>query len=84
MDICQSCGMPLNNDENKGTESDGTLSQEYCKFCYQNGSFTDEGTTLEEKIEKNVRIAVDKMGMDEDEARSMASNVLPNLKRWKK
>lgn len=28
MKFCQSCGMPLNND-NKGTEADGSISEEY-------------------------------------------------------
>lgn len=81
--ICQSCGMPLDKDENKGTNSDGTKNEEYCKYCYQNGKFTDEGISLKDKIEKNVQMSV-KMGMPEDKAREMAENTLPNLKRWKK
>jgi hypothetical protein len=43
----------------------------------------DEGISLREKIEKNVRIAVTKMNMPEDRARKMAESILPNLKRWK-
>jgi hypothetical protein len=38
---------------------------------------------LQEKIDKNVRFAV-QMGMPEAEAREMASSVLPKLKRWRK
>ena len=30
---CQSCGMTLEKDSDKGTESDGSKSEEYCAFC---------------------------------------------------
>ena len=32
--ICQSCGMPL-VDELLGTDADGTLNEEYCRWCWQ-------------------------------------------------
>lgn len=69
--------------EDFGNEIDGSSSSEYCRYCYQNGKFTDEGVTLAEKIIKNIEIAKE-MGMPEEEARNMANTVLPNLKRWKK
>jgi hypothetical protein len=81
--ICQSCGMPLQKEGDFGTNSGGSKSEEYCFHCFQNGKFLDEGITLQEKINKNVKFAV-QMGMSEQEARKMASNVLPKLKRWKK
>jgi len=81
--ICQSCGMPLQKEEDFGTNADGSKSEEYCFHCFQNSKFLDEGITLQEKIDKNVKFAV-QMGMSEYEARKMASNVLPKLKRWKK
>ena len=76
-------GMPLQKVEDCGTDSSGSKSGEYCFHCYQNGKFLDEDVTLEEKISKNVKFAV-QMGMQEHEARKMASDVLPKLKRWKK
>ena len=82
-EICQSCGMPLQKEEDLGTNNGGSKSFDYCFHCYQNGRFLDEGITLEEKINKNVKFSV-QMGMSENDARKMASNVLPNLKRWKK
>ncbi len=81
--ICQSCGMPLQKEEDFGTNASGSKSEEYCFHCFQNGKFLDEGITLQEKINKNVKFAV-QIGMSEHEARKMASNVLPELKRWKK
>ena len=67
--------MPL-----KGYESS---NKEYCEFCFKDGKFTDEGITMEEKIQKNIAIAV-KMGMDKDKAEEMANSILTALKRWKK
>ena len=82
--ICQSCGMPLDKDPNKGgTNSDGSKSDKYCSFCFQNGKFIDEGITLSEKIEKNIQIAVLRLNIPESEARKIAESSLPNLERWK-
>lgn len=73
----------MQKEEDFGTNADGDKSEEYCFHCFQNGRFLDEGITLGEKINKNVKFAV-QMGMSENEARKMASNILPKLKRWKK
>ena len=73
--------MPLEREEQSGTEEDGSRSKEYCIFCYKSGKFTDEGITMEEKIEKNIEIAK-KMGMDEKKAREMAESTIPKLRRW--
>ena len=83
MDICQSCGMPLQKEEDFGTNENGSKNNEFCHFCFQNGRFTDEGITMVEKIEKNINIAMN-MGISEDKAKEMANNTIPNLKRWKK
>jgi hypothetical protein len=46
---CQSCGMPLKADpKGGGTNADGSLSQEYCSYCYVNGSFVNPDMTLDE------------------------------------
>jgi hypothetical protein len=75
--------MPLQKEEDFGTNVGGSKNEEYCFHCFQNGRFLDEGITLQEKINKNVKFAV-QMGMSESEARKLASDVLPQLKRWKK
>ena len=74
--------MPLKKGEDFGTNADGSKSNEYCFHCFQSGRFLDEGITMQEKIDKNVRFAA-QMGMPEAEARQMALSVLPKLKRWK-
>lgn len=82
--VCQSCGMSLKKDGDFGTKVDGNKSDEYCAFCFQNGIFNDEGITMEQKIEKLVGIGKAKVGMTEEQARAMASGIIPDLKRWKK
>ena len=82
--ICQSCGMPLKKEEDYGTNIDGTKNKDYCHFCFKDGKFTDEGITMEEKIDKLVEIAVDKLNMTEEKARELAEKLLPRLKRWQK
>lgn len=79
--ICQSCGMPLQGDEDFGTNLDGSKNAEYCRFCYKEGKYTDEGITMEKKIEKNIEIAK-KMGMAEEQAKKIANSIIPKLKRW--
>ena len=80
--ICQSCGMPLRTDGDFGTKRDGSKGEDYCFHCFQGGKFLDEGITLQEKIEKNVKFGV-QMGMPEDVARQMCETILPHLKRWR-
>ncbi len=82
--ICQSCGMPLEKDPNKGgTNADKSISDKFCSYCFKDGKFLDEGITLQEKIDKNVKMAVSRMNIHETQLRKMAESVLPNLERWK-
>jgi hypothetical protein len=37
--------MPLQKEEDFGTNADGSKSEEYCFHCFQNGKFLDEGIT---------------------------------------
>jgi len=71
----------MQKNEDFGTNTDGSKNEEYCHFCYKEGRFTDEGITVEEKINKNIEMAT-KMGMPEEKAREMANNIIPKLKRW--
>ena len=36
--VCQSCGMPLNEDGLISREPDGSYNEDYCKWCYANGN----------------------------------------------
>ena len=81
--ICQSCGMPMQKDEDFGTDADGTKNGEYCHFCFKDGGFTDEGITMEQKIDRLVEIAVSQMQIPKEKARAMAEDIIPKLARWR-
>ena len=74
--------MPLRKEEDLGANADGTKNKEYCHFCFKDGKFTDEGITIEQKIDKMVEFA-QKMAIPAENARKMASSILPTLKRWR-
>lgn len=81
--VCQSCGMPMEAEE-YGTNKDESANTEYCKYCYQNGAFTQE-ESLEEMINTCVPfMATPESGMSEEQARAMLNEQLPKLKRWAK
>ena len=80
-EICQSCSMPMIEEDDFGTNLDGSKNSEYCHFCFKNGEFTDPNLTKEQMIEKLAGMSGD-MGMTEKEGRDMASVIIPTLKRW--
>jgi predicted enzyme related to lactoylglutathione lyase len=80
---CQSCAMPI-QEGYFGTNEDGSENREYCKFCFQNGSFIEPNLTLEEMIQNSVKYMTEHMKYDEQEAEKLSRAHIPNLKRWKK
>lgn len=52
--FCQSCAMPLelHGEDVRGSEQDGTKSDYFCSYCYQNGQFTEPDITFEEMVSK--------------------------------
>ena len=79
---CQSCGMPIETDLLLGTNTDGSKNQDYCKYCYEKGTFTFNGT-MEEMIEICVpHMAQSNPGMTEQTAREMMRKFFPTLMRW--
>jgi len=79
--FCQSCTMPLDSQENRGTEKDGSKSDTYCKYCYKEGVFTDPGMTLE-RMKEIAKTEMKKQSLP-DNIIQMSINMLPQLKRWK-
>ena len=82
--LCQSCAMPIDKAELFGTNKDGTRSNEYCTYCFQNGKFTEPELTMQKMIDKCVSLMVQKNIMAEADARELMAGTIPNLKRWKK
>ena len=86
--FCNSCGMPLINDEHKGTCTDGSLSDEYCCWSYKNGSFTQD-YTMDEMIEHCAGF-VERFNKDAEQPVTKEQAIenmklfFPTLNRWKK
>ena len=80
--MCQSDGAPFEFYE-YGTEADGSKSTLYCKFCYENGAFTNPDCTLEEMIEVTAATMVNQFGMPAEEAMKQCKEGIPTLKRWR-
>ncbi len=79
--ICQSCAMPLTSDDLLGTEVDGSISQDYCKYCYKDGQFVDD-VSMEEYIEMCSKFG-EQAGMTNEQMHEYCTQVFPTLKRWK-
>ena len=71
--ICQCCGMPL-EDEIIGRNKDGSLNEDYCKWCYADGTYTY--SDMDELIEVCVRNMVNEK-FTEEQARAYL-NIAPN------
>jgi len=82
--FCESCGMPMGEtNEMYGTETSGDKSVDYCKFCYDNGAFTNPNTTLEEQIAAVAALMVKDFGFSQEDAMEQCKAGIPTLKRWR-
>lgn len=79
--FCQSCAMPMQDDSLLGTDSDGSLNQDYCRYCYENGRFLHD-VSMEEFIEMCSQFG-EQAGMTNDQMRDFCIRVFPHLKRWR-
>ena len=78
--ICQCCGMPL-EDEIIGRNEDGTLNEDYCKWCYADGTYTY--SDMDDLIDVCVRHMVNE-NFTEEQARAYLKDTLPKLDYWKR
>lgn len=85
MKFCQSCGMPL-DDENRGTNADGSRNEDYCVYCYEGGRFLQD-VTMEQMIDHCARFTDEinrqsGQNMTREQAKEMMRRFFPQLKRW--
>ncbi|MBR5968859.1 MAG: helix-turn-helix domain-containing protein [Lachnospiraceae bacterium] len=78
--ICQCCGMPL-QDEIISHEKDGSLNEDYCKWCYADGTYTYND--MDEMIEVCIPHMVGE-NFTEEQARDYLKQKLPGLDYWKR
>ena len=77
---CQCCGMPL-TDDIIGNDNDGTPNEEYCKWCYADGTYTYHD--MDNLIDVCVGHMVNE-NFTEEQARAYMKQVLPTLDYWKR
>ena len=86
--FCQSCGMPLTSDSDCGTNADGSINHDYCRYCYQEGKFLQD-CTMDKMIEHCAQF-IDEVNkqmpqpMTKEEYKQMMRGFFPMLKRWRK
>ena len=78
--ICQCCGMPL-EDSIIGRNKDGSMNEEYCQWCYADGTYTYSD------MDDLIRVCVPQMvkaGFTEEQARTYMKEKLPSLDYWRR
>ncbi|MFA5480494.1 MAG: zinc ribbon domain-containing protein [Candidatus Muiribacteriota bacterium] len=80
--ICQSCSLPISDEKMRGTNLDGSLSDEYCTLCYFRGSFREPEIEMSEVIDAVAHIVANMRDFDIKKARLITGMTLPRLKRW--
>ena len=77
--VCQCCGMPL-EDSVLSREPDGSLNEEYCKWCYTEGKFAY--SSLEELLDF-LEGTMSNESWTPEQVRTYLQGYLPQLKHWK-
>ena len=78
--ICQCCGMPL-EEGIFARNQDGTLNEDYCKWCYADGEYVY--SDMDDLIDVCIPHMV-KEGFSEEQARAYMKEMLPKLDYWKR
>ena len=80
--FCQSCGMPMEMDPEKGgSNADGSKTLKFCSYCFNAGSFRDNFTSSSEMVSL-VKEKLKEMGMGPFKRWFYTINI-PRLERWK-
>lgn len=82
-EICQSCGMIMTFNEH-GKNADGSINNDFCKYCYIDGHFS-KYETMEEMIDSCIPFRInDTDSPNAETARNQMMQTFPNLIRWRK
>ena len=77
--VCQCCGMPL-EDGTTSREPDGAFNEDYCKWCYADGTFKYGSK------EELINFCVEHMASAQwpaEQVRAHMEAVVPKLKHWR-
>lgn len=73
--------MPIDSEEQLGTNQDGGISLDYCKYCYENGDFIDK-VSMQEYIQMCSLYGA-QAGMTNEQLKQHCTKLFPTLKRWR-
>ena len=79
--ICQCCGMPLNEDGLLSREPDGSINEDYCKWCYADGQFVY--TSKDALLDFLLLHSPNPENLPEEARRRTYDGYLSELKHWK-
>lgn len=79
--FCQCCGMPLSEDSMLSKENDGQFNQDYCKWCYSEGTFAYK--TKDSLLDYLVTHMPNSENQNERERRKVFDYHLSQLKHWR-
>ena len=80
--ICQSCGIPLQQDpKSGGTNSDGTISTRYCGYCFEGGIFRQPNWNAQ-RMQAFAKEKMKERGIPGFIA-VLFTRGIPKLERWK-
>lgn len=86
--FCQSCGMMLSSCDDCGTNKDGSVCFDYCKYCYKEGEFLQD-CTMDEMIEHCAQFLDafnqgNGTNLSREEYIGQMKQFFPHLRRWRK
>ena len=79
--FCQCCGMPLSEYSMLSKENDGQFNEDYCKWCYSEGTFAYK--TKDSLLDYLVTHMPNPENQNERERREVFDYHLSQLKHWR-
>ena len=79
--FCQCCGMPLSEDSMLSKENDGQFNEDYCKWCYSEGTFAYK--TKDSLLDYLVTHMPNPENQNEPERRKVFDYHLSPFKHWR-
>ncbi|MBQ0167351.1 MAG: helix-turn-helix domain-containing protein [Treponema sp.] len=79
--FCQCCGMPLSEDSMLSKENDGQFNEDYCKWCYSEGTFAYK--TKDSLLDYLVTHMPNPENQNERERRKVFDYHLSQLNHWR-
>ena len=79
--VCQCCDMPLNEDSMISKEADGSVNEDYCKWCYNDGRFAYD--SRDSLLDFLISHMPNPENLPDDQRRMQYDGYLSQLKHWK-